>query len=121
MFRFAHGGTSALRWLCLAERMTGRRKRFAYGVEDWSLICSLAALIFCFLHGSISLFVRGWPRCYDALASGVNADFSDGKGRLLSKGVVLSFCARPLLEFVSARALMVQPECSDCRKSVKPR
>lgn|SRR5947209_1229200 len=92
MFRLAHGGASALLWLCMAERMAGRRKRFAYGVKDWSLICSLAALIFCFLHGSISLFVRGWPRCYDALASGVNADFSDGKGRLLSKGVALSLC-----------------------------
>lgn len=55
MFRFAHGGACAILRLCVAERVTGRRKRFAYGVEDRSLYSFLAALMFHFLHGSISL------------------------------------------------------------------
>ena len=58
MFRFAHGRASALLRLCVAERVTGRRKRFAYGVEDYSLNSFLAALVFHFLHGSISLLLE---------------------------------------------------------------
>lgn len=70
MFGFAHGGVSTLFGLGLPERMTGRRKRFAYHVKHGPLVLFLSFFAASLLHSmnrrAYFLYVIVQMLCFEA-------------------------------------------------------